>query len=104
MNTIFENVSFGIQRHQIKILVCWNFNITHILVVGRGNITKDFHLLLSQNSAMLTDHQRCFLEGNNVFQLFCYHLFLVSLIWDTAAFQCNEIVKSVLTMSLDKEE
>lgn len=36
----FENVSFGIQRHQIKILVLWNFNTTHIWVVAVGNIIR----------------------------------------------------------------
>lgn len=82
----FENVSFGIQRLQIKILVLWNFNITHILVMGWENITKGFHVLLSWNSAMLTDHRRRFLGGDNVFQLFCSYLFLVSPFWDTTCF------------------
>lgn len=36
----FENVSFGIQRHQIKVLVLWNFNTTHIWVVAVGNIIR----------------------------------------------------------------
>lgn len=102
----FENVSFGIQRHQIKIFILWNFNITHILMVqaGGGGITKGFHLLLSPNSTVVTDRLRCCLRGDNVSQLSRYHFFLVSLIWDTTCFQCNQAVKSALTLSLAEEE
>lgn len=78
--------------------------MAHILVVGWGNVTKRFPLLLSPNAAMLTDHRRCLLGEimSSSCSVSTSSLFLLD--ETPRAFHCNRTVKSVWTISLDKKE
>lgn len=86
----FQKVSFGIQRHQIKIFILWNFNITHILVVVGGAHHRGFSLTVISELSNVNWPPASLSWGKIKFpSCSVYHFFLVSLIWHVACFQCN---------------
>lgn len=89
------SIFFCIQRHQIKILVFWNFNMTHSLVVGCGNVTCCYLQLLQ---CQLTTGIVCLGEiMSSSCSVSTSSLFLL---YETPlAFHCNQRVTS-----LDKKD